>query len=246
MPSPLTIRTGYSYQKPPLGAPLNLAHPLAPAVEVAWLFNEGAGIPSEFKHLLTNTVTNPSGAGWVSSPYGPAYQFGSTTFLELPTAYDPLWCQKQVSVFAIVYPVANGSNDRAIIGAFGNNNAASLQVNSSHKVRIERSFGPTYLTSSGNIADGAWSSIFATWDVVAGNYQLAVNGSVDSIVTGGTTDTFSVGGIEGLGAWAGFGTASYWGGGGSGAMALVIIFNRALTMREGIYLHSRPFDMWTT
>lgn len=248
MPSPLTIPLPRHQYKPAPGTPLRSGHPLAFGLSRYILFNEGAGTPTIYlpaNKIISTTVANPTGSGWTYSPYGPAFVFGSTSFIEASGAVDPSWCPTVYSMFAIVYPVLNGTNDRAITGSLGNNSAGEVQINSSGNIRVEQSFGSTFLTSTGTLPNNKWSTVGTTWDTINGNFTIAINGQKDSQILGTTKPSYTIGGGPSIGCWAGFGTASYWGGGGPGAMATIYLwYGRALTFKDFYELHNAPYCMF--
>ncbi len=229
--------------KPAMGTLFDPSNPLALGLELGWFLLEGAGSPRETvqrKGLHANVI-NPSGSNWSGSPYGPAFNFGSTTYVETNAdavggnVYDAVWPPSKSSLFALV-KVGGTATTRAILGSGNTFSPLEYRIDSTSHLHIVKP-GTADLVSSTGALPSSWCSVGIAFDAGAGTGAFYINGAQDSTFSGHTA-TFSLGKPL-LGAQDFFGFQDYW----QGAMALVLAWQRVLPAWAFKSLHADPFQM---
>jgi hypothetical protein len=238
------VRKIYGQTKPPLGAKINFAHPLAKGIVGCWLMNEGGGnkVYDLSGNGNTGTLTNmslpsTSTSGWNPGRFGRCLAFdGSNDYVDLSGVH-----RQMTSDFSVFIWVKTISTGWGII--FGNYNGGTSLVFQLHIVTgvldLYTSIGASGTTFSSITAinDGKYHFVGVTrvgvlgtiWidglpsntgaskpgDLYSGiNYRLGV----DSRVGGG----LNFGGIEDS----------------------LLVFNRALSAQEVLQLYREPFSMF--
>lgn len=225
--------------KPPKGALLNRADPLAKGLAGAWLFSEGAGL-SVRDSAGSNHGTLTNGPTWGSGPYGKLLTFdASNDYISIPARTELL--PTTAVTFAAIVRLNAAVDFRCIAAAMTSygNYGWNFMVSSTGFLRWEVD------TTGGIVTLNGTTSIVGSHALVAGTYDgantrvyrdgkqensSALTGTIDY----GSPPTFVIGvrfPSEALYYWNGTQTAAW-------------LWNRALTARDMRDLAADPFRMF--
>lgn len=154
--------------KPPVGARLNVNHPLAQGLVGAWLFNEGGGLRAYDASLRRNHGTLANGATWVETQYGQAVNLDGTND-EISIGTGNGLSGNDLSFVALIRidTFSGGGLARLIEKNEAGDNGYSIDTSSAagNTLRFysQNGSGGAVVAPGGSLATG-------TWYVVAGSY----------------------------------------------------------------------------
>ena len=224
-------------QKPPLGVPLNLEHPLANGLVGYWPMNEGAGNVVQDLSGNNTTGTLVKSTTWSPGKFGPCLSFnGSTDFVNLlePPVLDVSFGQLTLAAW---FKVNTMQADMCIMGKYIN--AWFLGLKSDTEIRFWHQG-----TSGNNYTDVTVPSLGITWHLVVATYN-GVNTCIyiDGVDRGGAARTGSIAvNNHKVGIGANWGESAFYA--FNGSIDDVMIYNRALTPAEILNLYRSPFCMF--
>lgn len=238
-------------QKPPLGAQINWAHPLAKGLVGYWLFNEGGGDKAAdlgrygYDGTLVNVAFPPtSTSGWGTGRDGPTIVFnGTNAYVNIgQPSYTASPTQISVSLWLNTNTLTGGSeNLRYAISREWIDKGWMIRLSTADdKIYWYHRAGgawPNVATSNAIVAD-TWYHIVTTLDTVTGTIKIYVNGQLDNTAGGGSTITTAA--VDVLIGSSALQTSRAW----SGMLSDVRIYNRVLTAQEIVQLYVGPYAMF--
>lgn len=222
--------------KPPKGATLNHADPLAPSLALAYVANEGSGLKL-YDSAGARTATRASGSTWASTVYGTAPYFGGSS---ATATFAALAAPTTFSAFVLLrgdaapsgaaspterFPVRFEESNDTCSFSWDHNNASFQQA------FYLRQSGGTYKVAKFTTTLGAntWYAAGATFD--GSNLRAYLNGKLETTTaaTGVHTWSTSVAARLAFQSWPGYIACVYW------------WHNRVLTAADFRSLASAPF-----
>ena len=116
------IRSKRWSEKPPVGAQLNLGHPLAQGIVGCWLFNENSGLRAYDLSGRGNTGTLTNGPTWSAGRRGRALNFDGVNDDVLAGTGSSLNITGNITIAAWIYPKSFGGGTKGRI--FDKNDAS--------------------------------------------------------------------------------------------------------------------------
>lgn len=169
------------FSKPPLGAQLNRAHPLAQYLRGFWLLNEGGGTPqnlaSPFNAGALGGTISPT---WTTSQYGRGLNFtasGEQVNVGRGAFLDDLGVETFETL--IYLRSFTGYSQRVIAKQDNSTLYNSLFINDDGSVDLARARATTrldYVSVPGAVAAGNWYHIAATFDIANSLAAIYING----------------------------------------------------------------------
>jgi hypothetical protein len=185
----VALRDGSRWpNKPPLGYPLDLAHPLAQGLVFDALLNENAGGPWDPVGRVKGTLSGPP--TWTQGDVGPALNFGGSQYVDFGTI-SALNLTSNFTVAVRVWHSGWGTQGSAgIFTHQDSSNGWGVVVDNSVPSFICFNGGAfTYLDWSGSISDKSWHTFVARKaSGSSGTRNTFLNG-----VKGTTSDTQAAG-----------------------------------------------------
>lgn len=225
--------------KPPLGAQINLGHPLADGLGGCWIMSEGGGLYVFDSSGRNNKGTLVSGPTWVPGKIGSALSFdGSNAYINLgnPSA---LSFQSSFTVVALVKASALDGL-RYIFGKGYDGSTESLYLRLNSGVLQVGAYDTSDHNTSWSIS--GWN--VGEWHLISGLYTGTVwQIYFDGALKASTTDTKPASNAVSvcIGGTIINGTPSrFW----LGLIDLVNVFNRALRPEEIQWLYTNPYVMF--
>jgi hypothetical protein len=227
--------TGWGWQKPPAGTPVDWSHPLANGLVALYVLNEGGGRPTDALGLWPTTVTIGTAPTWAPGQYGTELQLnnvaggyftaiGATPVLNYPYTLGTVAMVPSAgnngSLRDLVGVWNNAGNSRDSIG-FGSTTAATKALN-----------GASNLANGPNVPIGTYAALAATFPNTSSKATLYVNGisraQTTSVLASPTPSKLGV---------LGNATASFL------SMTLGVVWNYVLTNDEIAFWADAPFDL---
>jgi hypothetical protein len=224
--------------KPPVGTQINWSHSLANGLVLAYLYNEGGGLPIDLLSHKQSSWFNGTGYSWQSGKDGMDFFYPDGFLNTLDTGlkggkYDNISASR-VSMATRVYPVSYGYQGASNLINKGN---AVLQMSSTDtKILIIPTGSFTYAGTGTALPLNQWHTLVGSLDGVGGSYQkLWVNGVDAGVITqvgnGSQQDDSSL----------------TWGLGGNqnqtlnGLMSYAYVWNRILSADEARQIYLDPY-----
>lgn len=226
--------------KPPLGAQINCAHPLARGLVGFWLFNEGGGdkaydLSGYGNHgTLTNMAFPPTvNSGWIPAKFGTGLSFDGTDDYVSITDNSSLDISDEITLEVWVYLTSYPTNDTAFVGKYRN---YGMGIKGTTHVLSYHEVGNTVGLSV--VPLNQWNHLVVTAKNIGDEVKFYMNGELNRERTDWTVNLTTNNNSLGIGYDE---TFTYL----NGLIDQVRIYNRALSATEIRELYTNPFGMFT-
>lgn len=212
---------------------INWRHPLTRGLVFDLPLWEGSGNPKELVGKQTGTLNG--GLGWSKNLVGKSLNWTGSHYINF-SSYSSYQPNKPFSYFAVINPVADGTNPRAIRGDGTAANGPEFRIETNDKLGLIKQNVINIGSSTGTITNGVINTVGVTYDA-SGNYVFYINGKKDSFGTNNQTLTVTA---NYIGEQTG-GTPEYF----KGHIFCFRTWNRILTPKEYATLHSNPWVIYS-